>query len=49
MGKVNKETNGKAAANICLPQWGLTCLYETLVFNGSAVLRLKKTYYEDKA
>jgi len=28
------------AANIGLPQWGLTCFYETFVFNQSAVLRL---------
>jgi hypothetical protein len=28
------------AANIGLPQWGLTCFYETFVFNQIAVLRL---------
>ena len=28
------------AANIGLPQWGLTCFYDSLVLNRSAVLRL---------
>jgi len=27
-------------ANIGLPQWGLTCFYDTFVVNQSAVLRL---------
>ncbi len=30
----------KTTANIGLPQWGLTCFYDSLVLNPSAVLRL---------
>jgi len=30
----------KTTANIGLPQWGVTCFYETFVLNRSAVLLL---------
>jgi hypothetical protein len=33
-------TEKRAAANIGLPQWGLTCFYYSAVLNRSAVLRL---------
>ncbi len=34
------SNNRRPATNIGLPQWGLTCFYETFVLNRSAVLRL---------
>jgi hypothetical protein len=34
------KTEGRAAANIGLPQWGVTCFYDSLVLNRSAVLLL---------
>lgn len=35
-----RRTEIKTTANIGLPQWGLTCFYDSLVLNRSAVLRL---------
>lgn len=36
----NLTENRNTTANIGLPQWGLTCFYDTFVVKQSAVLRL---------